>query len=98
MVSHERYLMLPRPQVWWHLFTYRVGRPLGLRQNTSLTMCAAWRTLKFVSYQVLKTEEFEEWLDEQQPQLRTIVLARLDHVAIGHFGNHKRFEGLIELK
>ena len=51
-----------------------------------------------MNYQVLKTEEFEEWLEEQQPQVRTMVLARLDHVAIGHFGNHKRFEGLIELK
>jgi putative addiction module killer protein len=47
---------------------------------------------------VLKTDEFENWLDEQQPKLRTLVLARLDLVSLGHFGNHKRFEGLIELK
>jgi putative addiction module killer protein len=47
---------------------------------------------------VLRTDEFDSWLDEQQPKLRTLVLARLDLVSIGHFGNHKRFEGLIELK
>ena len=53
---------------------------------------------KWVKYQVLKTAEFEEWLDEQQLKLRTQVLARLDLVSTGHFGNHKRFEGLIELR
>ena len=47
---------------------------------------------------VLKTAEFEDWLNDQQPKLRTMLLARLDLVSIGHFGNHKRFEGLIELK
>lgn len=48
--------------------------------------------------QVLTTKEFESWLDEQQPKLRTQILARLDLVAMGHFGNYKRFEGLIELR
>ena len=47
---------------------------------------------------VLKTDEFEDWLSQQQPKVRTLVLARLDLVSLGHFGNHKRFEGLIELK
>ena len=51
-----------------------------------------------MKYQVLKTLEFEDWLEEQQPKLKTQILARLDLVALGHFGNHKRFEGLIELK
>jgi putative addiction module killer protein len=45
-----------------------------------------------------RTDEFEGWLNEQQPKLRTLILARLDLVSLGHFGNHKRFEGLIELK
>ena len=27
-----------------------------------------------------------------------MILARLDLVSLGHFGVHKRFEGLIELK
>ncbi len=51
-----------------------------------------------MKYEVLRTEEFEEWLQDQQPKTRTQVLARLDLLSVGHFGNHKRFEGLIELK
>ncbi len=51
-----------------------------------------------MKYQILKTSEFEKWLTDQQPKLRTQILARLDLVAMGHFGNHKRFEGLIELR
>ena len=54
--------------------------------------------LETVKYKVLKTDEFEGWLDEQQPKLRTQILARLDLIAMGHFGNHKRFGGLIELR
>ena len=51
-----------------------------------------------MTYEVLKTGEFEEWLAEQQPKIRALVLARLDMLSLGHFGNHKRFEGLIELR
>jgi putative component of toxin-antitoxin plasmid stabilization module len=47
---------------------------------------------------VFKTHEFEEWLNDQPPQTKTIIKSRLDLIAVGHFGNHKRFEGLIELK
>ncbi len=47
---------------------------------------------------VFKTPEFDSWLAAQPPKLRTIVKARLDMIALGHFGNHKKFEGLIELK
>ena len=54
--------------------------------------------LKVMKYDVLKTEEFEDWLAEQQPKIRTQVLARMDMLSLGHFGNHKRFEGLIELR
>ena len=53
-----------------------------------------WR----MKYDILKTNEFEDWLASQQPKTRAIILARLDHVSIGHFGDHKRFEGLIELR
>lgn len=49
-------------------------------------------------YEILKTAEFEAWLAELQPKTRIIVLARLDHISLGHFGDHKRFEGLIELR
>ena len=51
-----------------------------------------------MKYQVYRTEEFDEWLTEQQPKTRIQILARLDLISIGHFGNHKRFEGLIELR
>jgi putative addiction module killer protein len=47
---------------------------------------------------VLKTNEFNDWLSRQQPKTRTIILARLDLISLGHFGLHKRFDGLIELK
>ncbi len=49
-------------------------------------------------FEVLKTSEFDLWLNDQTPKTRTVILARLDLITIGHFGNHKRFEGLIELK
>lgn len=48
--------------------------------------------------QVLTTDEFDKWLSKQQPKLKAIVLARLDLLSIGHFGDHKRFDGLIELR
>lgn len=49
-------------------------------------------------HDVLKTDEFNGWLDDQPIKTRTMVKARLDLVASGHFGNHKRFDGLIELR
>jgi putative component of toxin-antitoxin plasmid stabilization module len=48
-----------------------------------------------MTYEVLKTGEFEEWLQEQPPKIRTQILARLDLLSLGHFGNYKRFEGLL---
>lgn len=51
-----------------------------------------------MKYEVLKTEEFEEWLADQQLKTRTQILARLDLLSLGHFGDHKRFDGLIELR
>ncbi len=48
--------------------------------------------------QVLKTSEFEKWLSKLQRKHRAIILARLDLLSTGHFGDHKRFEGLIELR
>jgi putative addiction module killer protein len=51
-----------------------------------------------MKYKVLKTKEFDEWLQDQQPKTRVQILARLDLISVGHFGDHKRFEGLIELR
>lgn len=62
-------------------------------------MCIIMHTTNMSNkLQVLKTTEFDAWLDDQTPKTRTIILSRLDLVSLGHFGNHKRFEGLIELK
>ena len=49
-------------------------------------------------YEVLTTSEFDEWLEDVQPKKRLIVKSRLDMISMGHFGDHKRFEGLIELR
>jgi putative addiction module killer protein len=48
--------------------------------------------------EVLRTDEFDLWLSKQPPKTRTIILARLDMLSLGYFGDHKRFEGLIELR
>lgn len=51
-----------------------------------------------IKYSILKTDGFNDWLNTQSPKIRAIILARVDLISLGHFGNHKRFEGLIELK
>lgn len=47
---------------------------------------------------VLKTPEFISWHNKQPPKKKAIITARLDLLSIGHLGNHKRFEGLLELR
>lgn len=47
---------------------------------------------------VLKTFEFESWIKLQPPKTRAIITARLDMVSVGHFGDHKKFDELIELR
>ena len=61
-------------------------------------MCDIAHTSIMKKYRVLKTDEFEAWLAKQQPKARIQVLARLDLISLAHFGDHKRFEGLIELR
>ncbi len=51
-----------------------------------------------MKYEIVTTAEFAAWLELQQPKVRNIVKTRLDIISVGHFGNHKRFEGLIELR
>jgi len=61
-------------------------------------MCAVYRTLVSLNkLRVLRTSEFDKWLSKLQPKRKAIVTARLDLLPIGHFGDHKRFDGLIEL-
>ena len=47
---------------------------------------------------ILKTFEFEDWLSKLQKKRRAIVQARLDLLSVGHYGNCKRFAGLVELR
>ena len=51
-----------------------------------------------VEYDLVLTEEFKNWLETAPIGIRRRIKARLDHVIIGHFGLHKRFDELIELK
>ncbi|MBC7711862.1 MAG: type II toxin-antitoxin system RelE/ParE family toxin [Rhizobacter sp.] len=48
--------------------------------------------------QVLKTFEFLKWFYKQPPKTQVIIISRLDMLSIGHFGDYKKFEGLIELR
>ena len=57
----------------------------GILHNKTLT-----------GYSILKSTEFEDWLERLPPKTKSIVLARLDMISIGHFGDHKRFDGLLE--
>ena len=47
---------------------------------------------------VLKTSEFEKWFSKLQVKKKALIIARLDLLSRDHFGNHKKFEGLIELR
>ncbi|MBX2987048.1 MAG: type II toxin-antitoxin system RelE/ParE family toxin [Bdellovibrionaceae bacterium] len=49
-------------------------------------------------FKIILTEEFEHWLQEQMPKTRSLVRSRLDLLSLGHFGDCKRFEGLLELR
>lgn len=52
-----------------------------------------------MKYQILKSFEFIEWLEQQNPKTQEIINARLDRIHNeGHFGLVHRFDGLIELK
>ncbi len=59
-------------------------------------MCGIPYNMK--KYQIVSTNEFEEWFDDQQTKVKGQILARLDLLTLGHFGDHKRFGGLIELR
>ncbi|MBX3039751.1 MAG: type II toxin-antitoxin system RelE/ParE family toxin [Bdellovibrionaceae bacterium] len=49
-------------------------------------------------FEVLTTAEFDDWFECLPPQTRVIIRARLDMLAVGHLGDCKRFDGLIELR
>ncbi len=61
-------------------------------------MCGMPYNHKIGRFRVLTTWEFDSWIEDQTPKTRIIIRARLDLICLGHFGDHKRFEGLIELR
>lgn len=61
--------------------------------------CSAHLTIgPQVEYDIIVTEEFDDWLESMPIAMRRRVMSRLDHALIGHFGLHNRFDGLIEVK
>jgi putative addiction module killer protein len=49
--------------------------------------------------EILKTNDFLDWFDEQQEKTKLLIDARFDRIAyFGHFGTMNRIAGIIELK
>lgn len=61
-------------------------------------MCTIMHTDGSRFLTVLKTVEFDRWMDCLPIKTRLIVTARLDLLALGHLGDHRRFDGLLELR
>lgn len=54
---------------------------------------------QYLKFQVLKSQEFSDWLDLQNVATKGLILARLHRISVeGHFGFINTFDGLIELK
>ena len=68
------------------------------QKNPLDNMCNMPHTINKLETSILKTEEFDSWLSRLPPKTRATVLARLDMISVGHFGDHKRFEGLLEFR
>ncbi|MBK7962225.1 MAG: hypothetical protein IPK04_14220 [Bdellovibrionales bacterium] len=52
-----------------------------------------------LKFQVLRTQEFNEWFDSQTNPTQGLILARLHRISVeGHFGTTNYFDDLIELK
>lgn len=52
------------------------------------------KTMKTIS----KTTEFVKWLEKLDIATAARVLVRIDRMEDGHYGDHKRFDGLIEVR
>ncbi len=49
--------------------------------------------------QIIKGKEFLDWFYNQNPKTQYIIESRLQRIELDcHWGVHKRFDGLIELK
>lgn len=54
---------------------------------------------KQLKFQVLRSQEFNEWFDRQTSPTQGLILARLHRISVeGHFGTTNYFDDLIELK
>lgn len=52
-----------------------------------------------LKFQVLKTQEFNQWMNSQTDVVQSLILARLLRISVdGHFGVTNHFDGLVELK
>ncbi len=52
-----------------------------------------------IKFQVLKTQEFNDWFEAQTETIQSLVSARLHRISVdGHFGTTNHFDGLTELK
>ena len=52
-----------------------------------------------LKFQLLRTQEFNEWFDQQTKPTQGHILARLHRISVeGHFGTTNYFDDLIELK
>lgn len=52
-----------------------------------------------LKFQILRTQEFNNWMESQAETVQSLVLARLHRISVdGHFGTTNHFDGLIELK
>ena len=54
---------------------------------------------KQLNFQVLRSQEFNSWFEEQTKPTQGLILARLHRISVeGHFGTTNYFDDLIELK
>lgn len=50
-------------------------------------------------FEIRRTAEFDEWLEHlRDTRAQARILVRLDRMEEGNFGDHKRFDGLLELR
>jgi putative addiction module killer protein len=71
--------------MYYYLFIYL----LKLKRLSGRLIVQYMVQLK-VKYKLLKTEEFEDWLDEQPSRSRIQIADRLDKIKDeGYFGDHK---------
>lgn len=50
-------------------------------------------------FEIRRTAEFDAWLERlRDARAQARILIRLDRMEDGNFGDHKRFDGLLELR